>query len=191
MGFNRWSPHNYGTNNTNGMRLSSYDANEQRLFESLRQPIGREDWLATIDLMGQVWKQALEKEVWKLREEEDEEGKYPQPHESTFIYQKQLLVAGYYLAISKHDSAYIYSYLGLIHELVSDLETDSIFEESLENWAKKKNYSPDTGRSLPSPSMNRPGLLGNEFQCSNCYLILHNSMMSKRESKNPRCHDCC
>ena len=190
MGFNRWSPRNYGSNNTSGWRSSPYDANDQRLFKSMRHPTRKEEWLDDIELIGQVWREALAKEVWKLREDENGEGEYPQVGEFTFIYQKVLLVAGYYLATSKYDSSYIFSYLSLIHALVNELDTDSIFEESLESWAKKKNYSLDNSRSSSSPSPNRRGLLGDEFQCSSCYLIVHNSRMAKKDSENPRCNDC-
>lgn len=58
MGFNRWSPRNYGSNNTSGWRLSSYDANDQRLFESMRHPTRKEEWLDDIELIGQVWREA-------------------------------------------------------------------------------------------------------------------------------------
>jgi len=180
VGFNRWSPYNYGVHNTKGWRLSEYDPDDYRIFLGMRSPANKQDWLECIDYASKLWiadRKYLEQ--WMDRLPED-----------TYKYQTIIYVSGFFVAFKKYSTTEAYASRELIESLLDEFTPDSIFEEDLNVWSSRRNISITDSYGKSQSATSHASRSKNEFQCSKCFLISHQSRQSNTGETYPICSDC-
>lgn len=179
MAFNRWSPYSYGTNNTKGWRLSPYDPDDGRIFDGMRAPTNRKEWIDCIEYSSKAW-----------HEDKDNLNEWLEyvPGE-IFLYQAVVYVAGYYVATKNHSPNHVFAYRGLIETLLSEMSPESIFKLDLKEWSVLRN-TPIQISYAKSFSRDNLSKSSNEFQCSRCYLVFHINRIISSGGLDPICGDC-
>ena len=179
MAFNRWSPYSYGTNNTKGWSLSPYDPDEGRIFDGMRTPANKREWINSIEYSSKAWLEDKDNlNVW-----------VDYAFTEIFLYQAVVYVSGYYVAFKNYKPNRVFAYRRLIETLLSEMPPESIFEVDLRELSVRKKTSIAITYEKPS-STNDLSKSSNEIQCSRCFLVFHKSRLINNGSKGPICSDC-
>jgi hypothetical protein len=179
MPFNRWSPYSYGTNNTKGWRLSAYDPDEGRIFDEIRTPANKREWIKSIEYSSKAWLEDKDNLIeWVDYVPTD-----------IFLYQAIIYVSGYYVAFKNYKPNVVFAYRGLIETLLSEMSPENIFEVDLHEWSIRK----DTPIVVSYVNAHAPDNLSksnNAFQCSRCFLVFHKNTLTTSGSQGLICGDC-
>jgi len=179
MAFNRWSPYNYGSSNLKGWRLTPFDPNDFRIFHRMRTPASKTEWIEAIEYASKLW----------IKDKENLSTYAGDIPEDTYLYQSVIYVAAYYVAFKEYRPNVAYAYRSLIEYLLIDMSPESIFENDLNEWSRRKMITMANiytkPRSLSALSNPEHGLL-----CSRCFLVFHPNRLASSQSQDIICADC-